>query len=102
MPSHGAGISLPREQRSHQTSIAVLCVLLALGCSILCPPAHTQTAGTGTLSGNITDPSGAAASDVQVKVAGETTGETRTVSSPANGSYFVAPRIMQFALKFSF
>ena len=79
-----------RKQRSHQACIAALCALLALGCSILCPTAHTQTAGTGALSGSVTDPSGAAVYGVQAKVTAETTEEMRTVSSRGNGSYFVA------------
>jgi hypothetical protein len=90
MPPHRTGTASLRKQRSYQTSIAALCALLALGCSILCPPARTQTAGTGALGGSITDPSGAAVAGAHVKVTGETTGELRTVSSAANGSYFVA------------
>jgi Carboxypeptidase regulatory-like domain len=51
--------------------------------------ALAQTAGTGALTGNITDPAGAVVPDVQVKVTNQATGETRTVVSQSNGAYTV-------------
>src|SRR5260370_42500687 len=72
---------------SHYTSVAALFALL--GHSICCPSARTQTAGTGALGGNITDPSGASVAGAYVKVMGKRTGETRTVSSAAEGRYAV-------------
>jgi len=64
------------------------CVLLLLPL-IACTTGHAQTAGTGALTGNILDPSGAAVVGAQVKAMSETTEETRTVLSSENGSYFI-------------
>jgi hypothetical protein len=90
MLSHHRGTSSPQKQRPHQTRIAAFCALLGLGFSHLCLPADAQTAGTGALGGNVSDPSGAAVTNAQVKATSETTGEMRTVKSLANGSYLIA------------
>jgi len=65
------------------------CVLLLLLPLIAGTTGHAQTAGTGALTGNILDPSGAAVVGAQVKAMSETTEETRTVLSSENGSYFI-------------
>jgi hypothetical protein len=64
------------KQRSHQTAIAALYALLGLLCTILCPLARAQTAGTGALGGDITDPSGANVANAKIKMTSETREET--------------------------
>jgi hypothetical protein len=90
MRSHYTHTSPFRKRSLRYGSVAVLAALVELSYVLLCPSACTQTAGTGALSGNITDPSGAAVVGAQVKATSETTGETRTVSSGKNGSYLIA------------
>jgi Carboxypeptidase regulatory-like domain/TonB dependent receptor/TonB-dependent Receptor Plug Domain len=51
--------------------------------------ATAQTAGTGALTGIVTDNAGAVIQDARVTVVNEATGETRTVASRQNGSYMV-------------
>ena len=48
-----------------------------------------QTAGTGAISGTITDSAGAVVSGASVKVTAVNTGETRTTVSSAEGAYIV-------------
>lgn len=52
-------------------------------------PAHSQTAATGAVAGNITDTSGAGVPETKIGVTNEATGELRQVMSQANGSYVV-------------
>lgn len=51
--------------------------------------ALAQTAGTGALSGTVTDASGAVMAGVEIKVTSEATGEVRSVVSATNGNYSV-------------
>src|SRR5881409_1341847 len=53
-------------------------------------PALAQTASTGALTGEITDPNGAVIGGVQVTAINEATGEKRDVVSQDNGIYVVA------------
>jgi carboxypeptidase family protein len=55
----------------------------------LTPVLCAQTAGTGALSGTVTDPSGASVAGAQVKATNEATGEVRTAVSNAAGNYAV-------------
>src|SRR5580658_8448379 len=48
-----------------------------------------QTAGTGALSGTVTDPSGSSISGAQVKVTSESSGEVRTVATNNIGVFNV-------------
>jgi hypothetical protein len=52
-------------------------------------PAYGQTAGTGAISGTITDPKGAVVVDAAVKAVDVRTGEARTAVSASNGAYVV-------------
>jgi len=49
----------------------------------------TQTAATGALRGTVTDPSGGVLSAVTIKVTDSATGQTQTVGTQTNGTYFV-------------
>src|SRR5437867_9001235 len=53
-------------------------------------PALAQTASTGALTGEITDPNGAVVAGVQVTATNEATGEKRDVVSQDNGIYVAA------------
>ena len=68
-----------------------LCVWLVgmLVCLLLSFPALAQTAGTGALTGAVTDNNGAVVPEAKVTVTNEATGETRTVMSQSNGTYVV-------------
>jgi hypothetical protein len=50
---------------------------------------HAQTAGTGAISGTITDPSGAVVTNATIKAIDQTTGETRTAASSGGGAFQV-------------
>ena len=67
---------------------AALTLLLSLGLPV---PVHGQVAGA-TLSGTITDPSGAVIPNAQVAIRNSSTGVARTVASNADGVY-VAPNL---------
>src|SRR5499427_1268404 len=56
---------------------------------ILPSAAAAQTAGTGALSGTVTDSNGAVVSEVQIKVTSDATGEIHTVTSHSSGAYVV-------------
>jgi len=68
-----------------------VCVRLAgaLACLLLSFSALAQTAGTGALTGAVTDNNGAVVPEAKVTVTNESTGEARTVTSQSNGSYVV-------------
>ena len=55
-------------------------------------PAYPQVAGA-TLSGTVTDPSGAAVPNTQVSIKNTSTGETRTVTTNSDGLY-TAPNLL--------
>jgi hypothetical protein len=58
-------------------------------CIVMSCPLHAQVAG-GTLSGTITDPSGAAVPNAQVVIKNSATGITRTLTTNADGFYSAA------------
>src|SRR5215470_15887659 len=66
----------------------VICLLLAT--IVFVPALLAQTAGTGALSGIVTDASGASILGAQVKVTSDSSGEIRTVTTGAGGTYSVA------------
>jgi Carboxypeptidase regulatory-like domain/TonB-dependent Receptor Plug Domain len=67
-------------------------IILRLGLLImfLSGIAPAQTAGTGALTGEITDPNGAVVAGVQVSAINEATGEKRDAVSQDNGIYVIA------------
>ncbi len=79
---------------------------IIFGLSLLCLfsslPALGQTAGTGALTGTVTDQQGAVVSGVEITVTSETTGEKRNVVSQGTGDYAV-PQLLpgSYRLEFS-
>jgi Carboxypeptidase regulatory-like domain len=66
-----------------------VCLAGALACLSLSFSALAQTAGTGALTGAVTDNNGAVIPEAKVTVTNQSTGEARTVMSQSNGSYVV-------------
>lgn len=71
-----------RNQRSRVPGI-----LLVGLCAALTPSLMAQTAGTGALTGKVTDPSGAAVANVTVTATSVDAGQTRTTTTGPDGSY---------------
>ena len=69
---------------------------LSVGLTIL-----AQTAGTGALTGTITDPQGGLISAVDITVTNETTGERRSVVSHGSGDYSV-PQLLPGSYRLEF
>jgi hypothetical protein len=64
-------------------AIASLLMLLAVSASTL----MAQSAGTSALAGTVTDPSGASVPNVTVTLTSNATGQTRTATTGADGTY---------------
>ncbi len=62
--------------------------LVGLVCFALCLPSVAQKA-TGTIRGNVTDPSGAMVAGAQVTVTSPSTGQSRTATTNGEGGYVV-------------
>ncbi|HEY3840031.1 MAG TPA: carboxypeptidase-like regulatory domain-containing protein, partial [Bryobacteraceae bacterium] len=62
----------------------------AIVCALLNAPLWAQVNATGTISGQVTDPGGAAVPNATIKVTMESTGVSETRSSGANGYYTVS------------
>jgi len=67
--------------------LPLVVILVVLGLTAV---ALGQTAGTGAITGTITDPSGAVVPGATVKAIDVATGEVRSVVSASNGTYLVA------------
>ncbi len=74
----------PRKSFILRTGIALLFMLSLL------TAASAQTATTGQITGNVTDPSGAAVPDATVTITHTGTGETRTAATSTDGNYTFA------------
>src|ERR1700722_13397254 len=70
-------------------SMLVLCVSLFL-LLIASPSLLAQTAGTGALSGTVTDPSGAVVPNVTVTATSVDTGAVRTATTGGDGAYIIS------------
>jgi hypothetical protein len=83
-----------QENRASRSCALFLCATL-VALFLLAMPAISaaQTAGTGALSGTVTDQSGSSVGGAQVKVTSEASGEVRTVTTNATG-YFVVPLLL--------
>ena len=64
-------------------------LLLSTIFGVLVALSWAQTAGTGAISGRVTDTSGAVVVDATIKAIDRTTGETRTAVSSSTGAYLV-------------
>ncbi|MGH9907106.1 MAG: carboxypeptidase regulatory-like domain-containing protein [Pyrinomonadaceae bacterium] len=74
---------------------------LSLVCLLFSLPAMGQTAGTGALTGTVTDQQNAIVSGVEITVTNEATGEKRTVVSQDNGDYAV-PQLLPGSYRIDF
>ena len=70
---------------------SVLRMVLAFGLAVVLPGALAQTGGEGGLQGTVTDTTGAAVSDVTVRITNDATGVTQTKTSTGAGVYSFAP-----------
>ncbi len=83
-----------QENRASRSYALFLCAtLVALFLLALPAISAAQTAGTGALSGTVTDQSGSSVGGAQVKVTSEASGEVRTVTTTPTG-YFVVPLLL--------
>ena len=75
-----AGWKLRLARRSTAAILVVLCLTIA---------GSAQTAGTGAIAGNVMDPSKALVPGASITAVNQATGETRTVTTSASGTYLV-------------
>src|SRR5260370_941189 len=78
---------LKHTSRGKRYVFAVVVILLA---QLALQSGNAQTAGTGAISGTVTDSSGAVVPAANISVANIDTGETRSTASQTNGVYRVA------------
>src|SRR5208282_2934852 len=90
------GIQQNRPSRCCSPFLCATLVALILAAA----PANSaaQTAGTGALSGTVTDASGSVIAAAQVKVTSESSGEVRTVTTGAAG-FFTVPLLLPGAYR---
>ncbi|MGH9717252.1 MAG: TonB-dependent receptor [Candidatus Acidiferrales bacterium] len=67
--------------------INALLAFVAALCICAVPAVYAQTSATGALTGTVTDPSGAVIAGATVTATNAGTGQTRTVTTDANGAY---------------
>ena len=77
-------------KRFDRRQVGVWLLLVACLFLILSPSLMAQTAATGALAGTITDQSGAVVPNVTVTVTSVDTGQARTVTTDADGTYKVS------------
>jgi len=75
--------------QASSTAIRVLAFVLLPLILFWGPPGYAQTAGTGAISGTVTDQSGAVIDGTKVTVTNNATGGTATVLSLRNGNYLI-------------
>jgi hypothetical protein len=68
-------------------SINRTCVAIALGLTALCLSVVAQTTITGSLTGQVIDPSGAAIPEAQVLLQNRNTGRELTIPADGEGKY---------------
>ncbi len=81
-------------QKGMKAAVGLMtCAVLALSLNLFCPaPSEAQVAGA-TLSGEITDPSGASIANASVSIRNVGTGEVREVQSNGDG-FYSAPNLL--------
>jgi len=87
--SRTSGSRIPSSALSFLATLFLCPTLFVLLVGTLPRVAAAQTAGTGALSGIVTDPSGSSVAGAQVKVISASSGEIRTVTTGAAGTYSV-------------
>ena len=70
--------------------IAVMGIAIVALIAVLAPPGFAQLAGSGTIAGTITDPSGAVVPAADIAIRNTDTGVTRAIQCNGDGIY-VAP-----------
>src|ERR1051326_7062427 len=70
--------------RFQKLLLSVVALLLMMGCV---PAALAQSAGTGALTGTVSDPSGGAIPGVTVTITNTETNQTRTTTTTQDGLY---------------
>ena len=74
--------------QSKKRSISIFAILLGFACWLSLPPLSlAQSAGTGALTGTVTDPSGAVTPGATVTITSADTNLSRTTTTGADGSY---------------
>ena len=73
----------------NDSSLRSVCLVVLALCMIVCPVAMGQTAATGALTGTVTDSTGAVVPGVTVTATNADTGQSRTTSTGASGSYSI-------------
>lgn len=78
--------------RSRLSSLATVCAVLAcvLALVFCCSSAKAQSATTGALTGTVTDPSGGVITGATVTTTNLGTGQVRTTTTNASGSYVIS------------
>src|SRR5271168_4823191 len=84
-----SSIDVQRNRSSRTCALFLCATLVALILGGMPANSPAQTAGTGALSGTVTDQSGSSIAGAQVKVTSESSGETRTVTTNCTGSFTV-------------
>ena len=67
--------------------VGLNCIVLALCLMIMAPPLFSQTAATGAITGTVKDPSGAVVPNATVMATSIGTGQARTSTTDATGTY---------------
>jgi Carboxypeptidase regulatory-like domain/TonB dependent receptor/TonB-dependent Receptor Plug Domain len=88
-----SSIDIQRNRASRCCALFLCATLVALFLLAMPAISAAQTAGTGALSGTVTDQSGSSVAGATVKVTSEASGEVRTVTTTATG-YFVVPLLL--------
>src|SRR5271167_2111493 len=84
-----SSIDIQKNRASHSCALLLCATLVALFLGGIPANSAAQTAGTGALSGTVTDQSGSSIAGAQVKVTSEASGEVRTVTTNATGAFIV-------------
>src|SRR5579864_8833993 len=83
------GLAFEISKPSTALSVTGIAMQISVLLMLLATMALAQTAGTGAISGTVTDSAGAVVAGASIKVTDVTTGETRTAVSSGDGSYLV-------------
>ena len=87
MAERGTIGGMDMKQRRDWNKLASSLVAFVAAVLLCVSLAHAQSAGTGAISGTVTDPSGAAVVNAQVTLTSLATGQARTATTGPNGDY---------------